>query len=385
MDEETNMLKVLNVTFDPSMMEIFSTLTGQTLVLSLENTFDATVASKLIQKYYINRFCSMPHLLDSVLDLADGYPIDFQAASGGSSLSKAILDKYFAIVNNPIHNSYGPTETTIYCTHHKLHNSEEGGIIGSPGYNTKVFILNEQQNPVPKGIKGYLYASGCLARGYYGKPSLTAKSFCPNPYENGSRMYNTGDIALLNYNRELFFYGREDDQIKIRGYRVEAGEVKASIDELPYIVNSDVFTRKTEKGAELLAYVICSNENIQTSTIVEDLSRSIPSYMIPKHITIMRKFPLDPNTAKVDRKSLPEPSLSSKKAEFAKPRDDMERTICGTWEEILRIPAVSIEDDYYEIGGDSISSIQMVARLAIESKTTPYLSKIGGVDYLEKC
>ncbi|NEP36451.1 amino acid adenylation domain-containing protein, partial [Moorena sp. SIO3B2] len=271
---------------------------------------------------------------------------------------------------------YGPTENTTFSSWYKVNQVAEGATnlpIGKPISNTKIYILDSQLQPVPIGVVGELHVRGDgLARGYHKRAELTAEKFISNPFENKSKLYKTGDLARYLPDGNIEFIGRIDHQVKVRGYRIETGEIEATINQHTQVKETVVLARKDNSGNKgLVAYIVLESETLEGSDteqieqigkVKQYLKDRLPEYMIPSRFILLPQLPLTPN-GKVDRNVLPVPDgelVSSQ--EFVPPQTKTQKTLAEIWQEVLGIKQVGIHDNFFEIGGDSIISIQIVAR-----------------------
>ncbi|MDT7655186.1 MAG: hypothetical protein QOI36_6597, partial [Pseudonocardiales bacterium] len=268
-----------------------------------------------------------------------------------------------------IANIYGPTEACVYATawyHDGDTPIEQAPPIGAPITNTQVFVLDGRLRPVPIGVIGELYLAGPgLARGYLGRPGLTASRFVANPFgAPGQRMYRSGDLVRWNPAAELEYLGRVDDQVKIRGFRIELGEIEAALGTHPDINEVVVVAREDQPGTKrLVAYLVPTGPDTPSTAELRDhLTQSLPDYMVPALFVTLDDLPLGP-TGKLDRKALPAPDqLTTPVAEYIAPRTDTERILADIWAQVLGVDRVGVEDNFFELGGDSILSIQVVSR-----------------------
>ncbi|MCM3338074.1 non-ribosomal peptide synthase/polyketide synthase [Paenibacillus sp. MER TA 81-3] len=277
----------------------------------------------------------------------------------------------FALVNH-----YGPTENTVVATCGTVASgvqTEEAPTIGRPIANTRCYILDASGQPVPIGVPGELYIAGSsLARGYLNRPELTAERFVQDPFraDPQARMYRTGDLCRYRADGEIEYVGRMDDQVKIRGFRIELGEVETVISHHPDVEEASVITRQDESGqSRLVAYVVPApgqagaGDTALTDTLRQYVKDKLPDYMIPSAFVMMERLPLTPN-GKIDRKALPEVDWSGESQAYVAPRNAAEEILCSIWAQVLGLEKVGIYDHFFELGGDSILSIQVVARAA---------------------
>ncbi|MGW2952503.1 non-ribosomal peptide synthase/polyketide synthase, partial [Streptomyces eurythermus] len=268
-------------------------------------------------------------------------------------------------------NSYGPTEATVVATWTGPLTPGTGTpSIGRPAGTTRVRVLDAALRPVPPGVTGELYVSGPgLARGYLGRPGLTAQRFLPDPSgAPGERMYRTGDLARWTADGRLRFAGRADDQVKLRGYRIEPGEIESALRRSPLVRDAAVVVRAERAGApaRLVAYVVPAEPSGTALPVGElrlHLAGSLPPHMVPSVFVALKRLPLTPN-GKTDRRALPEPGpAQAADGPRTAPRTDTERRIARIWADVLGIAEVGADDNFFALGGDSILSMQVVSRL----------------------
>jgi len=270
-----------------------------------------------------------------------------------------------------LYNAYGPTEATITATVYQVDLSNQEGKTGSvpiglPIANTQVYILDSNLQPVAVGVAGELYIGGDgLARGYLNRPELTEEKFIPNPFSDSKsqRLYKTGDLARYSGDGNIEFVGRVDHQVKIRGFRIELGEIEAVLNTHPQIQQAVVIATEDISGNKrLVAYVVTRDESLTINQLREFLRSKLPEYMMPSAFVTLDTLPLTVN-GKVDCKALPSPDGEiSREQEYVAPRTEIEQILTNIWQELLLKAKVSIHDNFFEIGGDSILSIQAVSR-----------------------
>ncbi|MFC4870611.1 amino acid adenylation domain-containing protein [Negadavirga shengliensis] len=305
---------------------------------------------------------------------------NFRIISGGEALTPQLAERLLPLCRE-LWNIYGPTETTVYSTIKQIVEPSEFITVGKPVRNTQVYILDENLKPVRDGEKGEICIAGSgVARGYLNQPELSAEKFLDNFLENAdsSRLYRTGDIGHYLPNGEIVVSGRIDHQIKIRGHRVELGEIEFALGQLDGIEDAVVDFQETNKeNPVLLAYLILSPKQnnpagagkkqaeslAQKKRWKRDLSLFLPDYMVPSEFIVMESFPLSDN-GKINRKALPKPpSTPLHKKVILKPKTPEEKLVAGVWEEALGIDRVDITDNFFEIGGHSLVAVQVMARL----------------------
>ncbi|MFZ6180955.1 non-ribosomal peptide synthase/polyketide synthase [Nannocystis pusilla] len=282
--------------------------------------------------------------------------------ASGEALPGHLRDAWYAGNRGELHNLYGPTEAAIDVTSHACRPDETGPVpIGRPIDNTRTYVLDAAFRPVPVGVAGELYLAGVqLARGYLGRPGLTAERFVPDPFSQpGARMYRTGDLARFRDDGALEFLGRIDHQVKIRGFRIELGEIEAALAAHPSVRDCVVVAREDATGDKrLVAYVV--GDDLAMSELRESLSASLPDYMVPSAFVFLDALPLNPN-GKVDRKALPSPETTRAAEDYVAPRTDLERALVAIWEELLEARPIGIEDDFFALGGHSLLAVRVVS------------------------
>jgi acyl-CoA synthetase (AMP-forming)/AMP-acid ligase II/acyl carrier protein len=269
--------------------------------------------------------------------------------------------------NRNLFNAYGPTETTVCATIAEL--DEGTPSIGRPIANTQVYVLDTRLEPVPVGVAGELYIGGAgLARGYLNRPALTAERFIADRFSShpGQRLYRTGDRARWNSDGNLEFLGRIDQQVKIRGYRIEPGEIQAVLEQQTSVRQAAVIAREDQSGQKrLVAYVVAdSNASLDAGQLRSYLQEKLPEYMIPSAFVLLDKLPLTVN-GKLDRKALPEPESSSSddSGGYIAPRTPVEELLAGIWAEVLGCPRISVNDNFFALGGDSLVATRLISQI----------------------
>ena len=264
---------------------------------------------------------------------------------------------------------YGPTESTTFTSWHPIESvSEEASTvpIGKPISNTEIYILDENQRPVPPGIPGELYVGGDgLADGYWRRPELTAEKFVANPFKAEERLYRTGDLARFDAEGNVEFIGRIDHQVKIRGLRIELGEIESLLARHPAVNNVIVLAREDIPGdRRLVAYLVPKGDAPKAGDLRAWLSAELPEYMVPSAFVVMKSFPLTPNE-KVDRKALPPPEQNRPDLgkTFIAPRNETEAKLAKIWEKILGVQPIGMADNFFELGGHSLLAVRLFSQI----------------------
>jgi amino acid adenylation domain-containing protein/non-ribosomal peptide synthase protein (TIGR01720 family) len=353
-----------SVCFDLSVFEVFGTLAhGGTLILA-ENALALTEIPAAGEVGLIN---TVPSAMAELLRLAEQLPPSVRAVSlCGEPFYRRLADDIQARGIGRAINLYGPSEDTVYSTWELVpHGEELEPAIGRPITGTQAYVLDRGLWPVPMGARGELYLAGDgLARGYMGRPDLTADRFVPDPFADrpGGRMYRTGDLSRWRSGGALEFLGRIDRQVKVRGFRIELGEIEAVLAALPGVADVAVVVR----DGRLAAYLVPDPE-VEGEALVEAARNAVldrlPRHMAPALWAALPALPHTPN-GKVDHKALPAPEAldGGSGAEAAPPRTPAEEALAAIWCEVLGLPGVGIHDNFFRLGGDSILSIRVVAR-----------------------
>ncbi|CAM3627150.1 non-ribosomal peptide synthase/polyketide synthase [Kibdelosporangium persicum] len=302
----------------------------------------------------------------SHLALLNTLPAEFSPTGdlvvGGEQLLGEVVDEWRTA--NPtatVINEYGPTETTVGCMEYRIEPGTplaQGPVpIGTPAWNSRLYVLDGSLNPVPVGVPGELYIAGDgLAVGYLHRPGLTAQRFVACPFGvPGERMYRTGDLVRWRADGVMEYLGRVDDQVKIRGHRVELGEIESALLRHPEVAEAAVKV----KDNRLAGYVVAASPP-NADVLREWLARTLPAYMVPSAFVTLDALPVTPN-GKVDRKALPDPDMAPEH-DHVEPRTPVERALAQIWAAVLGVGRVGVHDNFFDLGGDSILSIQVVSR-----------------------
>lgn len=373
------MLQHTSLGFDAAAWEIFWPLTvgARTHLARPGGQRDADYLAQVIRDQRVGTFCVAPAMLKVMLDVPGFTHCAHvrRAISIGEVLSPALQKKFFArMPHAQLHNLYGPSETSITVTAWTCERDDDtrrSVPIGRPMTNSEVYILDAGLEPVPIGVAGEIYIGGIgVSNGYHNRPDLTAERFLPHPFraENGDRVYRTGDIARFGPDGVIEYIGRRDHQLKIRGVRVELGEIEAALDRLPLVRESVVVARADAEGEHrLIAYVAADDGAGSPLELRRALENQLPSQFLPALIVPLAEIPHGPN-GKVDRAALPDPSsfTPAPPRQLEMPATDVERRLASIWTQLLDIPEVGTRDSFFNLGGHSLLAVRMLQRVADE-------------------
>ncbi|MET0700178.1 MAG: amino acid adenylation domain-containing protein, partial [Mycobacterium sp.] len=357
------------LSFDISINEILLPLVsgGYVVVAEPGGERDPQYLLDLIATERVTFVYLVSSMLDVLLDLADG--TDLLAGlrhvwCGGEVLTPALFDRFRAQLSTTLYHGYGPAEATIGVSHVIYRDTAERieTSIGRPNPHTQLYVLDDDLQPVPVGVGGELYAAGfLLGRGYIHAPGLTGARFVANPFDDdGSRMYRTGDLARWTPDGVLEFLGRADNQVKIRGMRVELEEIEVTLAAHPLARHAAVILRQTASGAPQLTGYVVSNTGVDPDELRAWCAAKLPEHMVPSAVLVLSEFPVTAN-GKIDRRALPEPPTSAPD-ESPVPTDPRVQAICEIFAELLGVPSVGADADFFALGGDSIVAMGLITR-----------------------
>lgn len=264
-----------------------------------------------------------------------------------------------------IYNEYGPTETVVGCMIYRYDPEDRRSavLIGRPVANARIYILDKYLQPVPVGVTGEIYIGGDgVTRGYLNRPELTEERFLSDPFQPGKRIYRSGDLGRFLADGNIEYLGRIDTQVKIRGYRIEIGEVESMLLQMPGVSDAVVTARIDRTGSKYLAGYFVAGQEITVGELRAHLLQTLPEYMVPSAFVQMESIPLNQN-GKVERSALPEPEAHLTAVEYVAPTSEKEEIIAQVWAEVLGREQVGLNENFFELGGDSIKAIQVSTRL----------------------
>src|SRR6266516_3752451 len=362
------LLSVTTLSFDIAALELYLPLiTGARLVIaSRETASDGRQLKQLLADCRATVMQATPATWRMLIDAEWTGRKDLKILCGGEALSRELANQLLAR-SGSLWNMYGPTETTIWSSIHRIETEDGPVSIGRPIANTQMFILDQSLNPLPIGAPGELYIGGDgLARSYLNRAELTAEKFIPDPFSNqpGRRLYRTGDLARYLSNGDIECLGRADDQVKVRGFRIELGEIEAVLNQHPAVRQVVVVAREDRPGDKsLVAYFVSAHETELSVTELRDyIKGKLPDYMMPSAFVALEELPLTPN-GKVNRRALPAPDFTANKDSYVPPRTKDEELLAGIWADVLRLETVGVEDNFFELGGHSLLATQVISRI----------------------
>ncbi|RQS02351.1 amino acid adenylation domain-containing protein, partial [Burkholderia sp. Bp9002] len=393
LDARDFVLQKTPFSFDVSVWEFFWTLAnGATLVMAAPGAHrDADYLTDIIVQHGVTTLHFVPSMLGGFLE-APGLSrctTLSRIICSGEALPVATARRCVErLPQAQLHNLYGPTEAAIDVTAFTCSADFDAQIvpIGKPIANTRIYLLDDNQAPVPLGAVGELYIGGTgVARGYLNRPELTAERFLPDPFarvagQPDARMYRTGDLARYLPDGNLVFLGRNDDQVKIRGFRIEPGEIEAQLAAHDAVRDAIVIARHDSAGnARLLAYVTLHDDAPRAELIRqlrEHLAARLPEYMVPAAFIVLDALPLTAN-GKLDRRALPEPDDDAfAQTQYEAPQGEIELTLAALWAELLGVERIGRHDNFFALGGHSIVAIRMISRIVSETGKALPLHKV---------
>ncbi|HIQ38322.1 MAG TPA: amino acid adenylation domain-containing protein [Desulfocapsa sulfexigens] len=345
--------------FDVSVAQIFAPLvSGSSLHVIAEDMRrspqeldDYFVANKITNAHFPTQFA------EQFMNMCSGRSLQYMVV-GGDRLKSYRMGDY------RLTNEYGPSETTMACLSYDVPEVTAKPPVGSPVANTRVYILDSRERLCPIGVPGEICVAGTqVGRGYLNRKDLTDKHFVDDPFHPGERMFRTGDKGKWLDDGTVDFIGRIDFQVKIRGYRVEPGEIESRIKEMDKVIDCVVVPLEEPSGNKVLAAYFSGQSELESGSMKSRLQTTLPDYMVPAHFVQLEKLPLNPN-GKIDRSKLPRPEITAHTAGPIEPRNPIEAQIAKAWEQVLGHRGFGLFDSFYDIGGDSLNAIALLANLS---------------------
>jgi amino acid adenylation domain-containing protein len=370
------LLAVTTLSFDISVLELFLPLLvgGRVVLATAEDAMDGPALVGLLDRYEVTLLQSTPSTFRLLLSAGWEGREDLRIICCGEPFPRDLLRELLPRVSE-VWNGYGPTEATVFASFARLTDADAPIVIGRPVENTRLYVLDEDGGPVGPGVQGELYIAGLgVADGYVGRPEETAARFLTDPFgPPGSRMYRTGDAVRWRRDGELEHLARMDQQVKVRGFRIELGEIEATLASCDGVRGAAVVLRDEDGVPELLGYVATDQDAWSERALREKVGERLPAYMIPRFLVRLDALPLTEN-GKVDRKRLPDPRDGAGwTVRAGTPSDEPvgevgegELYLRGVWEEILEVPDIRSDDNFFDLGGHSLLAVRTIARIREE-------------------
>lgn len=362
-------------TFDFSVWELYGALLngGAAVLVAQDAARDPDAFLDVLQRHRVTVLNQTPSAFYALIEAARRRSFPSLAVReivfGGEALNpKRLIDWREAYPQARLVNMYGITETTVHVTFKELSRddlNDSASAIGLPIPATTVILMDEHGQLVPPGAPGEMMVGGLgLGRGYLGRDELTRERFIDHPFKPGERLYRSGDLARRRWNGELVYLGRIDDQVQVRGFRIETGEIEARLLDHDAVREASVQPCSSEDGGTALAAYVSFSEDVSLTELRAHLVEALPEYMVPAYIVPVPRIPLTVN-GKVDREALPDPLAHRMKADssYAAPRNEIETRLAGIWSETLEVERVGIHDNFFELGGHSILATRLMARI----------------------
>ena len=365
---QSRVLQFASIGFDASVSEIFATLcAGACLhLLPSGGSRDIAALQRRLAEEEISHV-TLPSAVLATFDPAETLPRLKTLIVAGDALPPALANRWRR--GRRLLNAYGPTETTVCATIHPCRHDHDGHVpIGRPIANTRIYILDERMRPVPVGVAGRLWIGGIgLARGYLNQPELTAERFRPDPFlsDPQARIYDSGDLGRWMPDGTIAYLGRSDFQLKIRGFRIEPGEIEARLCDHSQVREAVVIAREDQPGdRRLAAYVVpAAGVAPEAKALRAHLAQTLPEHMVPAAYVVLDRLPLTPN-GKLDRNALPAPDLGAfGTPTFEPPSGETEQKIAAIWQELLGVERVGRFDNFFNLGGNSLLAVSLLARI----------------------
>ncbi|MEV0275692.1 non-ribosomal peptide synthetase [Streptomyces sp. NPDC050610] len=371
--------------FDVSTYEVWvPLLNGGRIVVAPDEPLDGALLNSLLTRHGVTAVHVTAGLFAALAnDTPEAFAPVREVLTGGDVVPPQAVNRVLAACPGiRVRHLYGPTETTLFATHLVVEKSWDNGRslpLGRARTGTRTYVLDSALAPVAEGETGELYVAGHgLARGYLDRPGPTAERFVPDPYgPAGERMYRTGDLVRLGPGGALEYVGRGDGQVKIRGFRVELGEIEAALGRQPGIGRAAVAAVRDQDGTNrLIAYVVPEPDHAPSEpAILELLGTTLPAYMVPAAVVVLAALPLTPN-GKVDRDALPAPRRTAPTGRGRPPGTEREKRLCALFATVLDVPEVSVDDNFLELGGDSLRAFRLVRLVTSHFGIRPSLRQV---------
>lgn len=370
---DDRVLQCASVSFDASLFDLFGTLSmGARLIVPKPDAFrDIRYIADLISRRGVTVMSLVPSVLSTFMllpEVSEWRSLRYVPV-GGEALPGEVADKFAGLFEAELRNHYGPTEAVVCSTHMLVEGPQGTGVvpIGLPNAQVCTYVLDEALQLVPAGVVGELYLGGDqLARGYLGRPGLSAHRFVADPFNPGQRLYRSGDLVRRNSFGELEFVGRADEQVKVRGFRIELGEVESALASHPSVGHAVVVVAEDPAiGPMLAAYLVpAAGAEIDVEAVRAQVAAGLPEYMVPAAFAVIPEIPLTVN-GKLDRRALPAPSPAAERA-YRAPATATERRLAKMFGELFNADRVGADDSFFDLGGHSLLAARLVAQIRAE-------------------
>ena len=360
------------ILFDASAQQIVMLTRGHGLqIIPDEVRADGKNLLDYIEQYRIQIIDCVPSQLKMMIDAGLFSPDRWRPVAmlpGGEAIDPSLWEQLYHQKDILFFNMYGPTECTVDSTLCPIQETIEKPSIGQPIRNVGLYILDKNLQPIPAGVTGELYICGAgLARGYLHKPDLTADNFMPDPFSSvpGSRMYKTGDLVRQSQDGHLEFVGRADFQVKVRGFRIDLGEIENVIRQSAMVKDTIVLVKGKDADSSIVAYCLPDKAtSFSKDSLKDSLRQKLPSYMIPDFIVVLNSFPFTPN-GKIDKNALPDVDKTQIKSEtkYIAPRNALEKYLAQLWSEMLGVEKIGVYDNFFDLGGNSLKAAMLINRI----------------------
>ncbi|WP_167659709.1 MULTISPECIES: non-ribosomal peptide synthetase, partial [unclassified Pseudomonas] len=358
-----------NPAFDASTLDVWAPLLngGAVVVVNQDTLLSQADFAELLQEQAVSVLWMTAGLFHQYAEgLLPVFPQLRYLIVGGDVLDPNVIARVLKD-GAPQHllNGYGPTEATTFSTTHEITRADEGSIpIGRPVGNSRAYVLDARQQPVPVGVTGELYIGGQgVALGYLNRADLTAEKFLTDPFNEGALMYRTGDLVAWRADGTLQYQGRNDQQVKIRGFRIELGEIETRLGEHPQVKDAMVLAREDEPGHKRLVAYFTERENVDIQSLRDHLQAQLPEYMVPSAYVRLDNLPLT-NNGKVDRKALPAPDQDALLSRgYEAPQGEVETVLAQIWADVLKVEQVGRHDNFFELGGHSLLAVNLIEHM----------------------
>jgi len=374
-------------TFDVSVWEFFlPLLTGCTLVIAPPEAHrDPAWLARILREQRIDTCHFVPSMLAAFLATPGARGLTMKRVfCSGEELSAPLRDRFHATLTSELHNLYGPTEAAVDVSYWPADANDQSTPvpIGFPVWNTALYVLDERLRPLPPGVVGDLYLGGVqLARGYLGRSDLTAERFLPDPYRAGKRLYKTGDLARWREDGAVIFLGRSDHQVKLRGLRIELGDIEAAMASYQAVVRAEVLVREDRAGDKRLVAYVQPAANYDANQLRAHVAAKVPDYMVPNAFVELQHWPVTAN-GKLDRNALPAPThtISAQR----QPQTATEQTLAQIYADVLGLDSPpGAEADFFELGGDSLAAVDLMLRIQTQWQRNPGLGALFAAPSIE--